>query len=549
MFFLATLSRLFYWQIVKGEDLTAQADSQHHFTLSVPAARGDLLFSDQKPLVVNKEAFLLYANLPKIDRPKKEVADQLATILAGEIPLIATPGAQQLSPPEHEARIEANKLALSQKIEDKLNLPSAVWVNLAHFVNRDIRKKIDDLHLSGLDFASEETRDYPESSMAAHTVGFVASDQNGNPKGYFGLEGFYERELAGRPGEVRIEKDAFGRPIAIGAEERREKQDGSSLVLTLDRSVQLFAERNLEKGVQDWKAAGGTAIVMDPNDGRILALANLPKYDPANFSYYETALYKNPAIANLYEPGSILKPLVMAAAISEGKVTPETRCDQRCNGPREIGGLFIHTFNNQYHPNLTMTEVLVNSDNTGMVFVGETLGFDKFYSSVQKYGFGQKTGVDLPEEEEGSLRRKQDFYPVDKATLTFGQGISVNALQMARAFSALANGGHLVSPHLVSQIDAPTGPIAVAEKPGPQVISSIAAQTVTEMLIQVCEKSPTHFPRDRIPELFPYRIACKSGTAQIAVGGAYKEKGTTASVIGFFPANKPKYLVYVKLVE
>lgn len=536
LFFAAVVMRLFYWQIFAHEALSAQAESQHFYTLSLPASRGEIRFSDASTLVSNKEAFLLYANLKKLQNPKEEIADKLSEILVRNIP--------EASP---EGQLATQK-ELSARLLQKLSLENAVWVNLAHFVDRSTEEKVQALNFSGLDFAPEQTRDYPEASMAAHTVGFVGSDQNGSPKGYFGLEGFYERELAGKPGEIKVEKDAFGRPIAIGSEERREKQDGHTLITTLDRSVQHFAELELQKGIADWQAKGGTAVVMDPTSGAILALASFPRYDPRTFAFFPTELYKNPAVADLYEPGSIMKPLIMAAAINEGKLTPESRCT-RCDGPRQIGGYFIHTFNNDYHPNSTMTDVLINSDNTGMVFVGETLGFDKLYNYIGQYGFGQKTGVDLQDEEEGTLRKKSDYYAIDEATLTFGQGININALQMVRAFATLANGGVLITPHLVDEIQTDTAPIKMNWPGGSRILSEITTKTITEMLIAVAENSPEHFPRDRIPELKGYQIAAKSGTAQIALGGKYQEKGTVASVIGYFPASAPKYLVYVKLNE
>lgn len=545
--FILILGRLFYWQVIKGEKLAAQAEDQHYYTLIVPAKRGEIRFHDSSPLVSNKNSFLLYSNLSKLTNDKELVSEKLAEILSMQIPLISTASAQ-ISQEEKDKFLKSNQQDLKKKLFERLNYKDGLWVNLAHFVSRSNKDLIKSLNITGLEFTPEETRDYPEASIAAHILGFVGSDRNGSPKGYFGLEGYYERELSGKPGELRVEKDAFGRPIAIGEEERREKQNGNQLVTNLDRSVQLFVERNLEKGISDWKAIGGSAVVANPKTGAIIAMANFPSYHPENFSYFSTSLYKNPAVADLYEPGSIMKPLIMAAAINENTLTPETRCD-RCDGPRLVGGFFIHTFNNTYHPNLTMTETLINSDNTGMVFAGEKLGFNSLYEYLKKFGFGQKTGIDLEEEEGGSLRDPDTYYESDRATLSFGQGVAVNAVQMVKAFSALANGGKPVTPHLVSDVWDGQKKIKLNWKTGPQVISESTAKTVTEMMVQVCEESPTRFPRERIRELEKYKIACKSGTAQIAIGGKYKEKGTTASVIGFFPANDPKFLIYVKLVE
>lgn len=539
--------RLVWWQIIKSGDLSAAAESQHFYFLDVPARRGEIKASDGSALAAKKIAFLLYAHLPELPADKEAVAKVLAENIVTQVPIISTVSAQ-LTPEEKSKLSAANKDDLTKYFNARLSLPGAGWVNLYHFVTREVHDKIVGLKIPGIGFEDEDTRDYPEASMAAHTLGFVGADQNGNPKGYFGLEGYYQRELAGKNGEVRLEKDAFGRPIAIGSEQRQEKQDGRDLITTIDRGVQYLVEASLEKGMADWKASGGTAIVMDPKTGAIIALTNFPRYDPANFAYFQTKLYKNPAIADLFEPGSIIKPLVMAAALNENKLTPDARCD-KCDGPRQIYDFYVHTFDGHYHPNETMTEVLINSDNTGMVFVGEKLGFSKFYSYLQQFGFGKKSRVDLEEEEEGGLRKVNDYYPIDQATMAFGQGINVNALQMVRAYGALANRGFLPTPYLVSAIVGPGQTVTLPQKQGPRVISETTAKTITEMLVQVADKSPEHFPKDRIPELARFRIAAKSGTAQIAVGGKYKATGTIASVIGYFPADDPKFVIYVKLNE
>lgn len=539
--------RLAYWQLVKSGSLSAAAESQHFYFLQIPSRRGEIKTSDGSALAASKTAYLLYAHLPELPADKKAVADKLAEAVVTQVPLVSTLSAQ-LSEKEQAELMETNRKDLATYFLNRLSLGGAGWVNLYHFVSRPVRERIASLNIPGLGFENEDTRDYPEASMAAHTLGLVGSDQNGNPKGYFGLEGYYQRELAGKNGEVRLEKDAFGRPIAIGSEERREKQDGRDLVATLDRSVQRFVETNLVKGIADWKATGGTAVVMDSKTGAIVALASFPRYDPGNFAYYPAKLYKNPAIADLFEPGSIMKPLIVAAALNESKVMPETRCDQ-CVGPRKIYDYYIRTFDNQYHPNATITEVLINSDNTGMVYVGEKLGFTNLYSYLKRFGFGKKTGIDLEEEEESALRSLNDYYPIDQATMAFGQGISVNAMQMVRAYGALANHGRLPTPYLVSQIISAGQTIVLPHKEGPQIISDTTAKTITEMLVQVANKSPEHYPKDRIPELAKFRIAAKSGTAQIAIGGKYKETGTIASVIGYFPADDPRLVVYVKLNE
>lgn len=545
--FVLVILKLCAIQIFSAEKLAAIADSQHFYSLEIPARRGQILSKDGFSIAADKDDYLFYVNLSKFIGDKESVSDNLAGILATDVPMIAT-NSSEITQNDKEKFYKDVKEGIKKELVAKFNTQNAVWVNLEHFVKKNQKEEIEKLNISGLGFVEEQSRDYPEGSMSAHILGFVGFDAVGNPKGYFGLEGFYEREMSGKSGELRVEKDAFGRPIAIGSETRREKNDGRNLITTIDRSVQGFTEKYLEDGIKTWKASGGTAIVMDPRDGSILAMASFPRYDPGNFAYYPTTLYKNPAIADLYEPGSIIKPLVMAAAINENKVTAQTKCD-KCAGPRQIGEYYIHTFNDQYHPNLTMTETLINSDNTGMVFVGEQLGFEKLYEYFRAYGFGQKSGIDLQEEEEGSLRNPKDLYAIDKATLTFGQGIGVNAVQMMRAWATLANGGYLITPHLVSQVQDGDRTIDLKWPKGKQVISSGTTNAVKEMLVRVARESPEHFPIDRVKELAPFRIAAKSGTAQISAGGKYSDTGYNASVIGYFPADNPQFLVMVKLNE
>jgi cell division protein FtsI/penicillin-binding protein 2 len=243
-----------------------------------------------------------------------------------------------------------------------------------------------------------------------------------------------------------------------------------------------------------------------------------------------------------------MKPLIMAAAINENKVKPDSKCPS-CSGPRVIGGFTIRTFNNQYHPQASMTQVLENSDNTGMIFVGEKLGLEKVYSYLEKYGFGKKTNIDLEGEEEGNLRPKKDWREIDLATATFGQGIAVTQIQMLKGFAALANGGFSITPHVASKTSDDKKAYPVNFKKGDRILKEDTTMAVKDMLVSVTERSPLRFSRDLHPELKNYRIAAKSGTAQIPIAGHYDSNKTIGSVIGFVPAEKPRVLVYVRLIE
>lgn len=518
---LCVLLRLSYWQIGSADRLSALADAQHFSTFEIPAKRGEIRAFDGANLVTSINSNLLFANLTEIRSPPEEIAKTLAGLLA------ATD---------------------SSRLARLLSAKNVVWTALYHKIDDQTKQKISGLKIPGLEFALEPARFYPEASMSAQLLGIVGADQNGNPKGYFGLEGFYERELAGRPGLRRVEQDALGKPIAIGSDTAVPPEDGRTLVTSLDRYIQNIATTYLEDGLKTWGASSGSVVVVNPQNGEILAMVSLPTFDPGNFGFYPAKLYQNPVISEAFEPGSIFKPLIMAAALNENKVTPATKCD-RCLGPRVIDGGVIRTFNDQYHPETTMTEVLENSDNTGMVFVGEKLGRELLFNYLNRYQFGKKTGIDLEGEETGLLKTASQWYPLDLATVTFGQGIAVTPIQMVRAFSAIANGGYLVNPHVVTRFVKGERVIPVDPKTGSRILSFETSKTVTRMLVGVTEKSPLHFPRDRVAGLEKFKIAAKSGTAQIPISGHYEQAKTIGSVIGFAPADNPKFLILVKLDE
>lgn len=520
------LARLFYWQVLSAEELAAAAEGQHFVSFEIPASRGQILATDGFPLVANKEAFLVFASLPDLEESPTKIAAQLA-------PLLATPSAQ---------------LATEEMIKERLGREDLVWAPLAHKVSRETKEIIEKLNLTGIGFEEEEKRGYPEGSSAAHLLGFVGSDVSGRDKGYFGLEGFYDWQLRGRSGMMHQEKDALGRPILVGGFGQEKSEDGRDLVLFLDRAVQFIVEEKLKKGIEQHGAKAGSVMVMDPQTGGILAMASYPAYDPAEFTQFEGQNFKNPVVADLFEPGSILKPLIMAGALNEEVVTPKTQCD-RCSGPRVIDDHTISTFNDEYFPDSTMIEVIEHSDNVGMVFVTEKLGVEKTYEYLADFGIGKRTEIDLEEETTGNLRPKGEWRKIDLATASFGQGVALTRIQIARAFSALANKGELLQSLVVKKILTKDEEVEIKPKAIRQVIKPQVASIIVEMLVSATEKSPLRFPRNRIPELDGYRIAAKSGTAQIPVAGHYDPEKTIASVIGFAPADNPRFTILVSLTE
>jgi len=520
------LTRLFYWQVLSFEELAAAAEEQHFISFEIPASRGRILAVDEFPLVNNKEVFLVFASLPDLEKSPTEIAAQLS-------PFLASPSA---------------RLATEEMIKERLTKEDLVWVPLKHKIDRETKEIIEKLNLAGIGFEEEEKRGYPEGSSAAHLLGFVGSDISGRDKGYFGLEGFYDWQLRGRPGMMQQERDAFGRPILIAGFGQEESEDGRDLVLFLDRAIQFIVEEKLKWGIEKYGAKAGSAIVMDPKTGGVLAMASYPAYDSAEFAEFDKETYKNPIVGDLFEPGSVLKPLIIAGALNEEVVTPKTKCD-RCDGPRVIGEHTISTFNDQYFPDSTVIEIIEHSDNVGMVFVAEKLGKEKTYDYLEKFGLGERTGIDLEEETTASLRPKKEWREIDLATASFGQGIALTGIQIAQSFSALANQGKLLQPLVVKKILTEEEEIEVKPKEIDQVIKPQVASVITEMLVSATEKSPLRFPRNRIPELNGYRIAAKSGTAQIPVAGHYDPEKTIASVIGYAPADNPRFTILVSLTE
>lgn len=519
IFFLCLTIRLFYWQVVKAEYLQAQAEEQHFTNIKVGAQRGKIFFSGGEILASNTPVFTLYGQPKLISKEEKtNLSYSLAKVLAEEKDQIDT-----------LAKDFINKLS-----ED------LYWVSLKKQVSFEKKKEIEALKLSGVGFESGSDRYYPEGSTSAHLLGFVGFNAKGDNKGYFGLEGFYEGELKGVSGSLRHEKDASGLPILIGNFLTSAAKDGKDLVLNIDRSVQFIVEEELKKGLEKYGAKAVSAIVIEPKTGAVLALASYPNYDPQKYYNFPKEYYKNPIVADQYEPGSTFKILVMSAAINEDLVKPETRCNI-CDGPISIGGFTIKTWNNKYFPNATLKDVIVHSDNTGMVFVGQKLGLDKFYSYLENFGFTKPTDIDLQDEAVSDFRSKNEWRPIDLATASFGQGIAVTPIQMVRAVSVIANGGNLVEPHIVKSIKDEKNTFEIKPKIIRSVLKQSSAQTIKEMMAAAVEEGEA-----RVFKPKGFKIAGKTGTAQIPVAGHYDPDKTIASFVGFAPADDPKFVILVR---
>lgn len=547
LFGFLILGRLFTWQIIQGETLAISARSQQQITSDIPASRGAILASDNFPLASSSTSWLIWASRPKIKEPEK-IAKKLAPFLVTEtqvdedmVKMASYSGEARPATAEPKSKAEAI-IVEEERLFKLLTKTDVVWVALKQKVDRKIKEEIDTLNIEGLGFDPQESRSYPEQKMASHLLGFVGVDAGGFDKGYFGLEGFYNLTLQGSRGEKAWEKDASGRPILIGDGTSVSPLNGVTIKTHIDRTVQYIIEKHLKDGVEKYKALGGSVIVMRPKDGAILGISSFPGFDPKHFNIFENSRFADPAVTMSFEPGSIFKVLVMAAALDTKAVESDTKCDD-CDGPRQIAEYSIDSGTKQYYPETTMSDVIFHSDNVGMVWVSERLGHEKLYNYLTAFGVGQSTGIDLQGEIAPNLRKKDEWRLIDLATASFGQGVVVTGIQMVRAVGVIANNGIIVTPQVVDSLIGDSWEDKIEAKIGDRVISEKATSQITEMMVRNVDLREDWDKPEHI------KIAGKTGTAQVPIAGHYDPDKTVASFIGFAPAQNPEYVMLVSLKD
>lgn len=533
--FAVVTARLFYWQVVKGSQLQLTANAQYQQSINTTASRGAIFTSDGYLLVGNKPAFRVFAQPPQLTLPVTNVAEQITSIL-----LAHSDHYQTASESAIREQLKDELLAdLNSKLSSTKN-----WVTLRQKITAETKAEIENLQLSGIGFEEYEVREYPEASLAAHITGFVGKNERGENQGYFGIEGALDKELRGKPGRLTAITDALGLRLHTNPIFGHAESEGRDVVLTIRRDVQMIIEELLESGITTYGAKSGQIIVMEPSTGKILGIATWPKYSQEEFFASEPELYKNPALSNLYEPGSTLKILTVAAGINEGVIKPETRCDI-CDGPYRADKYTIKTWNEEYHPDISMSEALAKSDNIAMIFIANKLGTDTVKKYLQEFGLGESLYLDLQEDQSTVFPEK--WGPVELATRSFGQGIAINGLQLVRAIATIANKGVMMEPRVVETVIDPNSneSIPVAPKPLRQVISQETAQKVTDMMVYAANQGEAQWTASK-----KYQVAAKTGTSQVAdEAGGYDSSKTIASFIGFAPAEAPKFVMLVKLDE
>lgn len=389
--------------------------------------------------------------------------------------------------------------------------------------------------LSGLEFQPTLQRSYPENELASNIIGFFNRDSRGN----FGVEEKYNDLLAGTPVDAWAPQD----PNRAG--EIPKAPDGTTLILTIDRDLQAAVERFLDQALLDYGAHNGTIIVMDPRNGEILAMATTPRLNLNEFwkygEYFNQSYEFNPAISMQYEPGSVFKILTMAAGLDSGAVVPSTVFTD--TGSIVVGDVLIQNWDRRPWGPQDMIGCLQHSLNVCLAWVSTTMGQDIFYDYMQRFGIGRPTGVDLAGETPGRLKipGDQDWYPVDLGTNAFGQGVAVSPIQMLMAASAIANDGRMVTPHVLYGMVGEGRQVNINMEPAGTPIRAETAHTLSEMLAISLENEASM-------ALIPgYRVAGKTGTAEIPVNGYYDSSQTNVSFIGWGPVDEPQFMIYVWL--
>ncbi len=518
LFFLVLTGRLFYLQVINGQQARDRADSQHSIYKKLFPSRGEIKIVDKVssatvPIATNLKSYLVYA----------------------------VPG--DILNPDLTAASLASVLGLERKdIYSKITQAGKKYVPLKKNLTDSEQQKIKDLKLSGVYFDSEDTRFYPENKLLSQVLGFVGY-KNDRKAGLYGLERYFDKDLAGTPGELVAEGDTSGTVIFGANRKERPAVDGVNLILTIDKTIQFQAESIIKDAVIKNGADGGTVIVAEPSSGRILAMANYPDYNPNEYNKVsDPAVFNNLATTGVFEPGSTFKAITMAAAVNEGKVTPETTYADR--GSVVIDGYTIKNSDAKAHGLQTMTQVLDESLNTGAIFAKEQIGNDKFFEYVKNFGFGQATGVELPEGK-GNLDNLKARVAVNFHTASFGQGLTVTPIQLIEAYSALANQGKMMKPFIIQSKILPNGNVENTQvTEAGQPISVKTANIISAMLVSVVENG--HGKRAGVPG---YYIAGKTGTAQVPKkdGRGYEENNNIGSFIGYGPVEDPKFVMLVRI--
>lgn len=516
----SVLVRVFLLAIVDHKHYAELAEKQHALLQELPSRRGRIFFQERngtmRVAAFDKDFYTLVFAPNAIPEARRGALITLAAQVSGKSEEIFS--------------------AVLKKTNDPYEI---VLKNLDEHQARLLR----DAKIPGVYLVAEPKRAYPAKTFAAHILGFVSYAGVKGGEGAYGIEKEFEKELAGERGFFEGDKDAAGYWIAVGRRIITPPVDGNDIVLTVDFNIQSFVEEEIVKLAERWSAESATALALDPKTGKIIALASVPVFDPALYHKVKNYdVFRNPAVESSFELGSVFKPITMAGGIEEGVVAPDaTYVD---TGVVKVGKVMIYNFDKKGRGVVTMTEVLEKSLNTGAVHVVQLLGQERFKKIIALFGFGEKTGIDLPGEVRGNVSNLAEGRDVDFATASFGQGTAVTAIQMASAFGVLANGGIHMKPFIAEKIIEPSGTVREfrPEERG-RAVSQETSEKITRMLVNAVRKGTYS-----AAGVDGYFVAAKTGTAQVPFKDrrGYSDE-VTHTMIGYAPAFHPRFVLFIQL--
>ena len=509
--FVVAAGRAFQLQVLQGERLKRLGERQHLKEWIVLPKRGAVMDRAGEPLALSLEAQSVYARPHRIHDPGS-VSRALAKILNLDV-------------------VDVKQRMTSEK--------PFVWIKRQ--IGPQEATQIQALSIGGIGMFYEPNRYYPQGQLAGQVIGFVGRDS----EGLEGLELHYNGYIRGETGSSVTERDALGRRVLVQGVGGLQIPPGGDIHLTLDTSIQHLAEKELEATISKYRAKAGTAIVVEPFTGEVLALANYPSFNPNNFSKQSSQQKRNRAIAESFEPGSTFITILAAAALDEGVVGKDDLfyCEM---GKYAYAGKLIH----DTHPYgwLPFSKILQVSSNIGFTKVAEKLKRERYFKYIEKFGFGQVTGIDVPGEVPGLLRKPESWSAIDLATHAFGQGISATPMQMVMAYAAIANGGFLMRPYLVRRVVGSKGEVLLENQP--HVVRRVVSEKTSRLLASMLKEVTNEGGTGTMAKVEGFEVAGKTGTAQKAdlTHGGYAAK-RVGSFVGFVPADAPKLVALVLVDE
>jgi len=535
--------QIFRWQIIFADKFQGMAQEQYQSNRIQIAPRGTITASDGTVLAVDEPVWNIFATLSN-DEKERELFFENREKFVTEVSAI----------------LNVEKEEIDSKITDTF-----VYASLKKGVTTEKKKALEQAEIFGrgtegfgLYFENEEKRVYPNNTLLAHVLGFIGKDESGDLVGQYGIQGYYYGDITGKQGYSYEEKDSSGNVILTAEYEPILPRDGKDFKLTIVPNLQTKVEEILEKGVKDSRAKSGSVIIMDPKTGAILAMANYPTYDPNEYwRVSEPWVLKNRAVSDVYEYGSVQKPITLAIALETGVIDKDHICTDNtgyldlydATGYADLKGEKIYTWNKLPAGELDISGILKNSNNPCTAKIALKMEFNEFYSALKEFGIGEFLGIGLQEESTSYLKSKDVWTKLDTITTSYGQGgISATPLQVISAISTIANDGVRMRPYIISEISDQKETIKIE----PQIISSpISKETaniITDALVTAVQNNSLSAYGEPLKE---YMIPAKTGTAQISregIGG-YDERYSNDTVVGFAPKDNPKMIMLVQLQE